>query len=75
MDKPELSKDEHECHEIHGALYTISMLKDELELRLHEARDNCAREVLDNSMALIDAKDREYRHRKNSLCFQVKGNT
>ena len=70
-----MSKDEHECHEMNGALYAISMLKDELELRLDEARDDCVREVMDNIIALIDAQDREYRHRKNSLCFQVKENT
>jgi len=62
MDKPDLSQDERGCHEINGALYAISMLKDELELRLDEARDNCVREVLDNNIALINAQDREYRH-------------
>lgn len=36
--------------------------KDELELRLDEARDDCVREVMDNIIALINVQDREYRH-------------
>jgi hypothetical protein len=40
-------------HEMNGALGAISMLKEQLELRLQEARDDCVREVLDNVIALL----------------------
>lgn len=75
MDHTKIRQKECDCHELDGALDAISTLKKELELRLDEARDDCVREVLDNIIALIDAQDREYRRRKNSLCFQAKENT
>ena len=59
---------ERECHELVGALEAINTLKEELELRLDEARDDCVREVLDNIITLISAQGSEYRRRKNDLC-------
>lgn len=68
MDNTDMKQVERECHEIIGALDAINTLKEELELRLDEARDDCVREVLDNIISLICAQDSEYRRRKNDLC-------
>jgi hypothetical protein len=54
-----------EFHELIGALDAISALKEELELRLDEARDDCVREVLDNVIALVGAHIIEYQHRRS----------
>jgi len=56
MDHTEIRQKECDCHELHGDLDAISTLKEELELRLDEARDDCVCEVLDNIITLIDAK-------------------
>ena len=58
---------EREFHELIGALDTISALKEELELRMGEARDDCVREVLDNVIALVSAHSIEYQHRRSEL--------
>jgi len=74
MDNTEVKPTEQECHELAGALDAISTLKEELKLRLNEARDDCVREVFDNIITLIDAQDSEYRRRKDDLC-SLKKNT
>ncbi|MCK4743844.1 MAG: hypothetical protein KAT25_08495 [Sulfuriflexus sp.] len=58
---------ERESHELTGAVDAISTLKEELELRLEEARDDCSREVLDNVIALVGAHSIEYQHRRTAL--------
>jgi hypothetical protein len=52
---------------MNGALGAISMLKEQLELRLQEARDDCVREVLDNVIALLATEQVEYQRRKDEL--------
>jgi hypothetical protein len=54
-------------YELNGALGAISMLKEQLELRLQEARDDCVREVLDNVIALLATEQVEYQRRKDEL--------
>lgn len=61
-----------EIHELIGALNAISALKEELELRLAEAPDDCVREVLDNVIALVNARDIEYRRRQDELRVRLK---
>ena len=56
-----------ELQELSGSLNAIDALKSELELRLEEARDDCVREVLDNIIALVDAREIEYRRRREEL--------
>lgn len=68
MDNTEVKPTERECHELVGALDAISTLKEELELRLDEARDERVREVLDNIITIISAHASEYRRRKDDLC-------
>jgi len=58
---------QRELHELIGALNAISLLKDQLGLRLEEARDDCVREVLDNVIVLLGAQIIEYQHRRNKL--------
>jgi len=65
MDSKDVGKLKLEFHELIGALDAISALKEELELRLEEARDDCVREVLDNIITLVDAQTIEYRHRRD----------
>jgi len=65
MDNKDVERSECEFHELIGALDAFNTLKEELELRLEEARDNCVREVLDNIIALVDAQDIEYRRRRD----------
>ncbi len=65
MESIEVGQLERETHELIGALDTVSTLREELELRLEEARDDCVREVLDNIIALVDAQGIEYRHRRD----------
>jgi len=65
MESTDVGRLEREFHELIGALDAISTLKEELELRLEEARDDCVREVLDNIIALADAQGIEYRRRRD----------
>ena len=65
MESIEVGQLERETHELIGALDAVSTLREELELRLEEARDDCVREVLDNIIALVDAQGIEYRHRRD----------
>jgi len=58
-----------EFHELIGALDAISRLKEELELRLEEARDDCVRETLDNIIAHVGAQIIEYQRRKKQFSF------
>ena len=75
MDSTNMEQFKRECYEAIGAIDAMTMLKEELELRLDEARDNCVCEVLDNIIALVDAQISEYRRRKNDLCIQEKEST
>ncbi|HSH43113.1 MAG TPA: hypothetical protein VK973_13385 [Arenicellales bacterium] len=50
-----------------GALAAIDALRETLELRRDEARDECVHEVLDNVVALVQAHEIEYRRRKEVL--------
>ena len=67
MDSTDIGQLKCEFHELIGALDTISVLKEELELRLEEARDDCVREVIDNVIALVSAYCIEYKHRRSEL--------
>ena len=67
MDSKDAGQLERELRELIGALNAISVLKEELELRLEEARDDCVREVLDNVIALVGAYSIEYQHRRSEL--------
>lgn len=62
-----MNHEEQEFHELVGALDAIHTLREELELQLEEARDDCMREVLDNIIMLVNAQDVEYRHRRDEL--------
>lgn len=62
---------EREFHELIGALDAISALKEELELRLDEARDDSVREVLDNVIVLVGAHIIEYQHRRSELSKEL----
>jgi hypothetical protein len=65
VDSTDVGRSEREFHELIGALDAISALKEELELRLEEARDDCGREVLHNIISLVDAQGIEYRRRRD----------
>lgn len=67
MDNQNTGVMEREFHEITGAIDAIKALKDELKLRLDEARDDCVREVIDNVVALVDAHSIEYQLRRSRL--------
>ena len=67
MGNTEIRQVEREYYEAVGALDTINALKEKLELRLEEARDDCVREVLDNVIALVSAHSVEYQHRRGEL--------
>ena len=67
VDSTGMGQQEQEYYELIGAINAISMLKEELELRLEEARDDCVREALDNAIALVGAQIIEYQHRRNEL--------
>jgi hypothetical protein len=58
---------EQEMHELNGAIAALATLQEKLALRLNEARDECAREMLDNVLALVAAHMSEYRHRSRDL--------
>ena len=58
---------ERELYELIGAFNVIGTLKEEVVLRLDEARDDCVREVLDNIISLLDAQSFEYRRRRDNL--------
>jgi hypothetical protein len=66
MGSPEAGQSQREFDELTGALDAIGKLREELELRLEEGRDDCVREVLDNVIALVDAHSIEYRHRREA---------
>lgn len=67
VDSPDIERFKSEFSQLIGSLDVISTLKDELELRLDEARDDCVREVLDNIIALVDAQGIEQRCRLDDL--------
>jgi hypothetical protein len=75
MESADVGRLQREVHELNGALDTISTLKEELELRLEEARDDCVREVLDNVIALIDAQGIEYRRRREERRARLQSGT
>ncbi len=58
---------DREFHKLVGAIDAINVLKEELELRLEEARDDCVRETLDNIIVLVGAQVVEYQRRKKEL--------
>jgi len=58
---------DHKLHKLVGAIDAINVLKEELELRLEEARDDNVRETLDNIIVLVDAQIIEYQRRKKEL--------
>jgi len=58
-----------EVHKLNGALDAISRLREELELRLEEARDDCVRETLDNIITHVGSQIVEYQRRKKELSF------
>ena len=72
MDNTGMRQAEREYHELLGAIYATNTLKEALELRLGEARDECAREALDNIISLIETQNSEYQRRKNDLCSPKK---
>lgn len=65
MTDTDAGKVERELHELTGALDAIYALKEKLELRQTDARDDCVREVLDNVIFLVDAHEIEYRRRRD----------
>ena len=67
MNNKDVERLEREFCELMGALDAINALKEQLELRLQEARDDCVREVLDNVIALVEAQGIEYRRRRDDL--------
>jgi len=71
MGNTDVGRLERKFNELIGALDAISALKEELELRLEEARDDCVREVLDNVIALVGAHSIEYQHRRIELRKQL----
>ena len=75
MESTDVGRLEREFHELIGALDAISALKEKLELRLEEARDDCVREVLDNIIVLVDAQGIEYRRRRNELRARLQTGT
>ena len=75
MESTEVERLEREIHELIGALDAIGALKEELELRLEEARDDCVREVLDNIISLVDAQGIEYRRRREEWRARLQGAT
>jgi hypothetical protein len=58
---------EQDFHELTGAINAIGALKEGLELRLEEARDDCVREALDNVITLVGTQGIEYQHRRSEL--------
>jgi|GEM_PF-696105 len=75
MNSKDVERSEREYHELMGALNATNVLKEELKLRLDEARDDCVREVLDNVIALVDAQCIEYRHRRDDLRVRLQPGT
>jgi hypothetical protein len=67
----DMKQAEREYYEAVGALDAINILKDKLELRLSEARDECVREVWDNIIVLIESQYSEYHRRKEELREQM----
>jgi hypothetical protein len=67
MDSKNVERSERKFCELAGAVDAINTLKEELELRLNEARDDCVREVLDNVINLVDAHSIEFRRRQDDL--------
>lgn len=63
MGNTDIGQVERELYELTGALDAIYALKEKLELRQADARDDCVREVLDNVIFLVDAHEIEYRRR------------
>ena len=71
MDSKDVDRSEREFRELMGALDAINALKEQLELRLQEARDDCVREVLDNVITLVGAQGIEYRRRQDDLRLRL----
>ena len=71
MDSGDASRIEREFHELTGAVDALAMLKEKLELRLEEGRDDCVREVFDNVIALIDSQGIEYQRRLDEKHAQM----
>jgi hypothetical protein len=67
MEYEEMTEHEQEMHELNGAIAALDTLREKLELRLNEARDECVREALDNVIELARAYEIEYRHRRQDL--------
>lgn len=67
MGSDEVARSQQAFHELNGAIAAIKTLREMLELRLGEARDDCVQEVLDNIIALVSAEEVEYQRRRNKL--------
>jgi len=65
MKSADVEQVERELLELNGALDAIYALREILELRQADARDDCVREVLDNVIFLVDAHEIEYRRRRD----------
>lgn len=75
MNSKDVERSEREFCELMGALDAINALKEQLELRLQEARDDCVREVLDNVITLVGAQGIEYRRRRDDLRVRLQPGT
>ncbi len=71
MESADVVRLEYDLHELIGALDAINILKEELEHRLDEARDECVREALDNIINLVDAQSIEYQRRRDDLRMRL----
>jgi hypothetical protein len=75
MHSKDVERSEREFCELMGALDAINALKEQLELRLQEASDDCVREVLDNVITLVGAQGIEYRRRRDDLRVRLQPGT
>ncbi len=71
MESADVVRLEYDLRELIGALDAINILKEELEHRLDEARDECVREALDNIINLVDAQSIEYQRRRDDLRMRL----
>ena len=62
---------EAEYHRLAGAYDATRSLRELLELRLGEARDDNVREVLDNIIEVVKSREVEYGRRRDELQSEV----
>jgi len=67
MEHDKAAARQRKIYEMNGALAALNILKEKLELRLNEARDQCTREALDNVISLVAAHTSEYQHRRREM--------